>query len=182
MIFPREETTSSGGRGGDNRGNRRRPFRRHTRNDQDNLPDNRKAEQKPADQRAADQRSAEQKSGGQKTVYERPKWVPPRIPSGPLPAPECPYCGKPIRDITSALSDKTGNAVHFDCIIAKISENEILEKGDFIGYIGSGRFGIIRYNNPVDAKKFTIKKVFEWENKDARPQWRSNISENYSIT
>ena len=116
-------------------------------------------------------------------VPDRPKWVPPQIPAQPLPSPECPFCGKPIQDIASALSDKaSGKAVHFDCIIAKLNKEEILEKGDFISYIGGGRFGIVRYTSPGDSKKFTIKKILEWENKDERPQWRSSITDIYSVT
>jgi len=135
------------------------------------------------DHRSAEQRSVNQTAGGQKFVPERPKWVPPPVQNIVLPTPDCPFCGKPIRDMVSALSEKkTGNAVHFDCIIAKLAENEILEKGEFISYIGGGRFGIIRNNNPADAKKFTIKKILEWEDKEERPQWRSAISDHYSVT
>ena len=101
----------------------------------------------------------------------------------PLPSPDCPYCGKPIRDIASALTDReSGMAVHFDCIIALIANDEILEKGDVVAYIGGGRFGIVHFNNPGEIKKFTIKKILEWENKDNRAIWRNIVSDHYSIT
>jgi hypothetical protein len=103
--------------------------------------------------------------------------------------------------MASALSDKdTGQAVHFDCVIARISESEILEPGDTISYIGGGRFGIIRFppglsaerdarNKPEAAwsssqgsKDFKIKKILEWENKEERAEWRRIISEHFSVT
>ena len=96
---------------------------------------------------------------------------------------DCPYCGKPIHDIASAISDKaTNKAVHFDCILARIGRDETLEAGDTISYIGGGRFGIVHFSNPGDPKKFVIKKILEWENKDDRPQWRSDITDHFSVT
>ena len=113
---------------------------------------------------------------------DRPKWTPPKISTEPLPSPECPYCGKAIRDIASALADKiTGKAVHFDCILSRIAKNETLAKGDVVAYIGSGRFGVVHFNNPGEIKKFTIKKILEWENKDFRAEWRTVVSDHYSI-
>ena len=214
LIYPREVITNNGGKGGDNRGNRRRPFRRRGNNGQEKSADyksgdyreerqnrqssgkwtgsdNRSGEQRSREQRYPDNASndnkpdfrSEHKSAGQKNNYDRPKWIPPQIPSMNLPAPECPCCGKPIRDIMSAFTDKnSGQAAHFDCIIARITERETLEKGEFVSYIGGGRFGIVRMNNPADVKKFTIKKILEWENKDDRPQWLSAISDHYSVT
>ena len=201
LIYPREAITNNGGKGGDNRGNRRRPFRRRGNNGPDNNSgkwqdirkegteknrnpiDTKSADQKSLDPKPAEQKPSSQKPAVQKQAVERPKWVPPHIQNANFPAPDCPYCGKPIKDIVSALTDKgTGKAAHFDCIIAKISEREVLEKGDFVSYIGGGRFGIVRFNNPADTRKFTIKKILEWENKDDRPEWRSAISDHYSVT
>ena len=114
---------------------------------------------------------------------ERPKWIPPKMSSDPLPCPDCYYCGKPIRDIASAVADKrTGMAVHFDCIITRIAKDEILENGDIVAYIGGGRFGVVHFNSPGEMKKFTIKKILEWENKDNRAEWRTIVSDHFSIT
>jgi hypothetical protein len=101
----------------------------------------------------------------------------------PLPVPVCPYCGKPIRDLAAALTDRdSGEAVHFDCVIARIAQGEILEKGDVIAYIGGGRFGIVRFDSGQDSRHFTIKKILEWENKENRAEWRGFISDHYSVT
>jgi hypothetical protein len=105
------------------------------------------------------------------------------MPSGPLPVPDCPYCGKPIQDIASAISDRhSGQPVHFDCIITRIAEGEMLEQGDTVTYIGGGRFGIVHFNNPQNAQGFKIKKILEWEDKENRSEWRRTVSDHYSVT
>jgi hypothetical protein len=103
--------------------------------------------------------------------------------SDPLPAPDCPYCGKPIKDISSAISDKnSGEPVHFDCVINRIAEAEVLEQGDAVTYIGGGRFGIVHFGNPQNPQDFKIKKIFEWEDKENRSEWRRSVSDHYSVT
>ncbi|MDR2758970.1 MAG: hypothetical protein LBB78_06295 [Spirochaetaceae bacterium] len=123
-------------------------------------------------------------------IYERPKWIPPKISADPIPAPDCPFCNKPIKDLSTALSDKaTGQAVHFDCAVAKIAGEETLERGDTITYIGGGRFGIVQFSAQEGGRKgsegsrnFTIKKILEWEDKEHRADWRKNIADHYSVT
>ena len=168
----------SGGGKGDNRGNRRRPFRRRDRDHAQQTPSDNKAKKAEPQQRS-------QESGGDKPKlnYERPQWTPPAVSNEPLPVSDCPWCGKPIKDMSLAISDKnTGKAVHFDCIIFRLSESENLEPGEIISYIGGGRFGIIHYDNPSNPQNFTIKKIFEWENKDNRAGWRQAISDHFSVT
>jgi hypothetical protein len=59
---------------------------------------------------------------------------------------------------------------------------EKLENNDIICYIGGGRFGVVHYNNPPDTRDFRIKRIFEWENKDNRYEWRQSISKYFSVT
>jgi hypothetical protein len=149
--------------------------------------------------------------GDRSPYVERPKWIPPKTNTEPLPVSECLWCGKPIRDISSAIADKdTGAPVHFDCVAARIAFGEKLEKGDTIAYIGAGRFGIVSFgsagpssryspegspqepgkqepapdaqNHPVPNRGFVIKKIIEWENKDKIAEWRSVICDHYSVT
>jgi hypothetical protein len=110
--------------------------------------------------------------------------------AGPLPVPDCPWCGKPIKDISAAITDRnSGQPVHFDCVLARISDGENLDRGDAVSYIGGGRFGIVHFSNsPEDQRrsgefrKFVIKKVFEWEDKENRAEWRQSIRDHYSVT
>jgi hypothetical protein len=73
-------------------------------------------------------------------------------------------------------------------VAAKIAQEEILERGDAVTYIGGGRFGIVYFGGAEthskggDGKIFKIKKIIEWENKDNRAEWRSTISDHYSVT
>jgi len=118
--------------------------------------------------------------------YERLRWTAPRLNTDPLPVPVCTRCGQPITDLHTALTDtQAGGAVHFDCVIAELEKREQLEEGDTLSYVGGGRFGIVRFTNPAERKgqrAFTIKKVFEWEDKEKRAEWRDLIADHYSIT
>ena len=132
--------------------------------------------------RSFSRRNNENPRGEKAPFVERPKWVAPAVNNDPLPVPDCPWCGKPIRDISSAIADKdTGMPVHFDCVAARIAGAENLEKGDVVTYIGAGRFGIVSFGR-AENHDFKIKKIIEWENKDNRAGWRSEISDHYSVT
>jgi hypothetical protein len=114
---------------------------------------------------------------------ERLRWSAPVLPANPITTPNCPWCGKQINDITTAITDKeTGVPVHFDCVLQRIAAMETLGTNDSVCYIGGGRFGIVHYNNPPDTRDFTIKKIFEWEARDNTGEWRRPISEYFSIT
>ena len=123
--------------------------------------------------------SKEKNSGS----YERPQWMPPKMSTEPLPVPDCPYCGKPIRELALAISDKsTGQAVHFDCVLTRLSQSEKLEPGEIISYIGGGRFGIVQQGGQTGSRGITIRKTFEWEIKEKRAEWRGTISDHFSVT
>jgi hypothetical protein len=101
----------------------------------------------------------------------------------PIPSPDCAYCGKPIRDMSVALNDRASGApVHFDCVIARLTEGERLDRGDTLAYIGGGRFGVVHFTNPQEPRNFKIKKILEWEDKENRADWRKNISDHFSLT
>jgi len=172
---------SGSGKGSDNRGNRRRPFKRRDRDNNQRSREGQKGGGKnKADASPFGGRKSDKKRG---PFIDRPKWVPPQPPAVPMPTANCAWCDKPIKDISAAISEPdTGKPVHFDCIINRIIERETLENGDAVSYIGGGRFGIVHFSNPPDTRDFKIKKVFEWENKEIRSEWRVTLSEHYSVT
>jgi 5-methylcytosine-specific restriction endonuclease McrA len=158
------------GKGGNNR---RRSFRHQERNNWQENPQN-QGKKKPEKFRFDKNRGI---------IYDRPKWTPVKPPSEPLPSGDCAYCGKPIRDIAAAISDEqSGKLVHFDCVIAKIAENEILERGDAVTYIGGGRFGVVHFSSPQETRHFKIKKILEWESTENRAEWRKTVADYFSAT
>jgi len=172
---------SGNGRGGDNRGNRRKNRKRR---DWDSQPQQRDASKgggkKAADLSLAKEGRFEKTRGG---LIERPKWTPPKPPPFTMPQATCAWCENPIKDMTSAICEPdTGKPVHFECVINRITERESLDSGDTVSYIGGGRFGIVHYNNPPDTRDFKIRKIFEWEQKEGRSDWRVAISDHYSLT
>ena len=184
LIYLREEWVTNGnGKNGDNRNNWQSSQRRR-RNNKQKQPKAAFGQTAPKENQNTKQETrGSRPEKASAPVFERPKWSPPKLSTEPFPQPECPYCGKPVRDITIAVGDKETNAaVHFDCILARLNQSEPLEKGESITYIGGGRFGVIRQGTPENPKKFIIKKIFEWEEKDNRASWRGTVSDHYSIT
>jgi hypothetical protein len=213
---------SNNGRAGNGRADRKKPFKRRDNNTwQDGDYSGRTPGGDPHSSRSQAgapvkgnnnyKKGGEAVRGDRVSFVERPKWIPPKINTEPLPVSECLWCGKPIRDISSAIADKdTGGPVHFDCVAARIAFGEKLERGDSIVYIGAGRFGIVNFgsseapsrylpegstrdpgksenssaiqDHPPANRGFTIKKIIEWENKDKRAEWCSIICDHYSVT
>ena len=170
--------------GRDNRNRRRSRGRNSERPDRTSGRDGNTGDSKPKGdfhlRKPGDRPNFDKKS----SLPERPNWTAPAQSSEPLPALHCIRCGLPINDSHSALSDrKTGEPVHFDCVITELSEQEQLEAGDVLSYIGGGRFGVVHFNNGKNGEKnFTIKKILEWEDKEKRAQWRNSIADHYSVT
>ncbi len=93
----------------------------------------------------------------------------------------CPLCSQAITDMSSAIAEKSsGKPVHFECVMARLSETEKVGQNEKIAYIGQGRFGILYFENPRDQRHFTIKKIIDWEEKDKKPEWREEMSGLYS--
>jgi hypothetical protein len=112
----------------------------------------------------------------------RPKWKYPKARTEPMPILVCPYCKELIKDLTSAISNKEGEAAHFECVQKYIASRETIEKGDSISYIGGGRFGIVAFDNPHNPRDFKIKKIIEWEEKDNPATWRKRLADRFSLT
>ena len=93
---------------------------------------------------------------------------------------ECPKCGKLITDLASAIQDKSGRPIHFECAMEEVSGGEKLDNGDKIAYIGQGRFAVLNYPNIRDARHFSIKKIIEWEDRGQRAEWRDEMADLYS--
>ena len=96
--------------------------------------------------------------------------------------PVCELCKQPIQEMASAMANKgSGNPVHFDCIVKKLSEHEHLSEKDRMTYIGNGKFAVLHFENPHDMRHFSIVKEIEWERaEDTRSAWREEMAGLYS--
>ncbi|MBQ6780747.1 MAG: hypothetical protein IJP62_05890 [Treponema sp.] len=96
--------------------------------------------------------------------------------------PVCELCGQPILEMASAMANKgSGNPVHFDCIVKKLSEHERLSEKDRMTYIGNGKFAVLHFENPHDMRHFSIVKEIEWERAESeRSAWREEMAGLYS--
>nr|WP_318660843.1 hypothetical protein [uncultured Treponema sp.] len=92
----------------------------------------------------------------------------------------CAKCGKPIEDMTSAISDAEGKPMHFDCVLENLKSKEKLLPGQQMTYIGNGRFAVVTFENPRDLRKFKIENVIEYEDKSKPISWRNEMAELYS--
>lgn len=114
---------------------------------------------------------------------DRPTWVPPKLQPSSLPKPTCPRCGEIIEDLASAMSDRqSGEPAHFDCVLKSLEEQEHLGADEKIVYIGGGRFGVVFFENPSDPRRFQIRRILQWEEKEKRSSWRAEVADQYSNT
>lgn len=92
-------------------------------------------------------------------------------------SPDCGVCGKPIRDVLSAIyhSEKETPA-HFDCVMREIHSQEKLQNGERVSYLGSGVFAIIRATSGQEKGPFVIRKKIQYEDKEKAAVWRKSLS------
>lgn len=110
----------------------------------------------------------------QKNVFKAKKEEPPK--KIPWPEPVCEKCGKPIKDIAFAVSNKTsGEPVHFDCVLNFLKDSEELQDNEEILYMGGGNFAVVWFENPNIRKHFKIRKLIEWEVEGKTREWRQAI-------
>lgn len=93
----------------------------------------------------------------------------------------CAQCGEEITDIAGALSKKGSDSIfHFDCVLKNIEASENPKEGEKVIYIGQGRFAVAYFENPSDLRKFEIRKIIEWEDRDKRSPWRTDMATFFS--
>ncbi len=96
----------------------------------------------------------------------------------PQPLSNCPICEQPVRDVLTAIAvSSDGTPAHFDCVLKKLSKDEELRNREKICYIGGGSFGIVKFDNPQDTRRFTIRKRIQFEEKETSIFWRNEVSD-----
>jgi hypothetical protein len=91
--------------------------------------------------------------------------------------PACPLCGKPVYDLSTALSSsqESGEPAHFDCVLDRVTAAETLENGEKIVYLGSGTFAVVVFKDRVETA-FTVKRRIQWEKEGEKKEWRKGLS------
>lgn len=105
----------------------------------------------------------------------------PKVRLPDLPPVDCAYCAKPIFDIASSLADPSnGQAVHFDCVLARLAEREELRPNEHIMYIGRGAFAVVEYLDKAQTR-FSIKRSIPWEKEGEKYDWRLQMQKRMGI-
>jgi len=90
--------------------------------------------------------------------------------------PDCPLCGKPVRDLAAALTHRvTRQPAHFDCIVTELREGNEIGQEEKLCYLGAGAFGILAFNPPGTDTKFVIRKRIQYEEKETPHDWKKPL-------
>ncbi len=92
------------------------------------------------------------------------------------PLPVCAICGRPIENIASAVSGPLPETYnHFDCVLAKIAEEEHVQPPCKVSYIGRGTFAVIEMQKDGS---FVIQKRIVYESAETFSAMKRFVEEN----
>lgn len=86
------------------------------------------------------------------------------VPRVEEPRPKCSICGQVIETIADAITEPDGRYSHFDCVIARIKEEEAVSDDEVVSYIGHGNFAVFKKS---PEGQYTIKTRIPYESKEA---------------
>ncbi len=90
-----------------------------------------------------------------------------------LVVPDCPVCGKPVRDLAAALTHRVSRQpAHFDCVVRELRESNEVAPQEKICYLGGGSFGILEFRPSAGSPRFVIKKRIQYEEKETPQEWK----------
>ena len=79
----------------------------------------------------------------------------------------CPVCNKPLNVTTTAITHReSGKKAHFDCVLKELRKSYQLNPTEELFYLGGGGFGIVERKKRKGSPGFTIKKRFQYEERD----------------
>jgi len=137
---------------------------------QQQRPERQQRPQRPQGQSA-------RRGGPPREGRQRPPELP-KIPWPVLPAvlPDCPVCGKPVKDLASALTHRLeSRPAHFDCVMQEIRDTNELAPQEKVCYLGGGTFGIIELRPPGGPSRFVIRKRIQYEEKEKPQDWKKQL-------
>ncbi len=86
------------------------------------------------------------------------------VPQVHEPKPVCALCGQPIELIAEAICEPNGGYSHFDCVIAKLKEEEHVTEDEKLSYVGHGNFAVFTKD---EEGHFVIKTRIPYESKES---------------
>ena len=91
--------------------------------------------------------------------------------------PNCPICGKAVRNLNIAIEEKKSHEpAHFECIMKELSLEIKLGPQERLHYLGSGCFGIVKLEQGKGLSSFTITQRIQYEDKIKKPSWRKKLA------
>ncbi|MBL8968156.1 MAG: hypothetical protein JNG85_14210 [Spirochaetaceae bacterium] len=173
--------SAPGGGDGSDEGKDRRRFgrRRFGRPGQDRSKDDRPREERAKDGRGPDARDDRARGDRAKeSQFREPIELPPNEKSEPV---DCPLCGKPVYDLSTAVGADKENAVpaHFDCVLERVAAAESLGPNERLVYLGSGSFGVVEFKDKNESA-FVVKRRVQWEKEGEKKDWRRGLSSRIS--
>ena len=92
----------------------------------------------------------------------------------------CELSGEEIDDIVTAIAHPhTGKPVRFDSVLRTLlaQEQEELQEGERLAYIGKGTFGIVSIEkNNSGRPELTVRKYFHYEDTHDKQKWRRELA------
>jgi hypothetical protein len=129
----------------------------------------------PADRAEAPRRAGGPGQGG-RSGPARPAEQRPQRREPPLVFPDCPLCGKPVRELSSALTHRVSRQpAHFDCIVRELRDSTEIGPEEKLCYLGGGSFGVLEFRPAGAASRFVIKKRIQYEEKETPQDWKKPL-------
>ncbi len=100
----------------------------------------------------------------------------PAQPAIPIVLPDCPVCGKQVRELASALTHRVARQpAHFDCVMRELRDSNEIAPQERICYLGGGTFGILEFHPPGGPARFVIRKRIQYEEKETPQEWKKPL-------
>jgi hypothetical protein len=93
--------------------------------------------------------------------------------------PDCPVCGKAVRELASALTHRVSRVpAHFDCVVRELRDSNEMTPQEKLCYLGGGAFGILEFRPPGGPSRFVIKRRIQYEEKETPQDWKKPLQIN----
>jgi hypothetical protein len=100
----------------------------------------------------------------------------PERPEIPIVYPDCPICGKSVRELSSALTHRVSRQpAHFDCIMRELRDSNEMAPQEKLCYLGGGTFGILEFRAQGASSRFVIRKRIQYEEKETPQEWKKQL-------